>query len=249
MAPAVLYYAFEQTTGILTPYADVQNYVSNKLRRAGIILDNGLYQIKDNNVYPVSHPDLSTQPSILPQRFGNLDIQEVLIANGREYEIPSDAIVIEAFSFNKTECAPAIVRKNAKVVQIDGNSVNDVSIAEWSISNPVGIIPDFTIVRYVVVSRDKEYYYDYYDEYREDEPEHKLFGFTSDGWHDVYGKGSTITREMVESAFGGQYSAQDIVVYPTVSSIGEYAFSSMRVDEIYLPNTITSIGDYAFAGI
>lgn len=77
--------------------------------------DNNAYRVlPDNNIVPVSHPDLSTQPSILPYRFGSMPINEVLIANGREDEIPSDAMVIEAFSFNKDICVPAIVEKNYK---------------------------------------------------------------------------------------------------------------------------------------
>lgn len=36
------------------------------------------YVLKDNSLYPVAHPDLSTQPSLLPQRFGNKPLYEVL---------------------------------------------------------------------------------------------------------------------------------------------------------------------------
>lgn len=116
-----------------------------------------LYQRKDNVIYPLAHPDLSTQPSVLPQRFGNLDIKEVLIANGREDEIPLNVIVIGAWSFNSEACVPAIVRKNAKVVQIDGSGAKDVTIKGWSISNIAGIVPDFTLVRYV--GEENDYYY------------------------------------------------------------------------------------------
>lgn len=76
-----------------------------------IVEEDGLYQIKDMDIYPISHPDLSTQPSILPERFGNLPIYEVLIAHGREDEIPIDATVIGAFSFNGDKCVPAVVGK------------------------------------------------------------------------------------------------------------------------------------------
>ena len=77
-----------------------------------IILEkDGIYQIKDDVVYPVMHPDLSTQPSILPQRFGVLPIREVLIANGRENEIPNNAVVISAWSFNEKQCIAPLCRK------------------------------------------------------------------------------------------------------------------------------------------
>ena len=77
-----------------------------------IVEKDGLYQVKDHAVYPVAHPDLSTQPSVLPQRFGNLPIHEVLIANGREDEIPMDATVLSAWSFNNNECVAAVCEKS-----------------------------------------------------------------------------------------------------------------------------------------
>lgn len=49
-----------------------------ELKKAIIIEDKELYQVKTGGLYPISHPDLSTQPSILPQRFGTLPIYEVL---------------------------------------------------------------------------------------------------------------------------------------------------------------------------
>lgn len=103
----------------------------------------GIYRREPTNgqVYPSIHPDLSTQPSRLPYRFGNRDIYEVLIAPGRENEIPSDAIVMQASSFNVTNCVPA------KVWKKEGT---------WSISNQDDITPDFTLVRYSIPC--KNYY-------------------------------------------------------------------------------------------
>lgn len=107
--------------------------------------EEGIYRREPSNgkVYPVIHPDLSTQPSILPQRFGTLTVYEVLIAYGREYEIPSDAVVIEASSFNGQACVPAIVTKD--------------NTGKWSIINREGITPDFTLVRYH--GKGDNYYY------------------------------------------------------------------------------------------
>lgn len=46
-----------------------------------LILEGDEYYIKKNNntILPLSHPDLSTQPSILPQRFGKYYLYEVLV--------------------------------------------------------------------------------------------------------------------------------------------------------------------------
>lgn len=56
--------------------------------------EDGLYIEKNNKIWPMTHPDLSTQPSILPQRFGKLPIYEELIAN-TSYSIGSDARIVD----------------------------------------------------------------------------------------------------------------------------------------------------------
>ena len=43
------------------------------------VKEGELIQVKDDKMYPVAHPDISTQASILPERFGNMDIKEILI--------------------------------------------------------------------------------------------------------------------------------------------------------------------------
>jgi hypothetical protein len=73
-----------------------------------------------------------------------LDINEVLIANGRENEIPKNATIISAFSFNKTICVPAVCEKESED-------------SGWSIYNSINIIPEFTLIQYVV--NDNGYYY------------------------------------------------------------------------------------------
>ena len=115
--------------------------------------EDGLYQIKDSEVYPVAHPDLSTQPSILPQRYGNLPINEVLIplTAGVEWDIssyvPSDSMVIECSLFsNETFASPLMEKKNGKWILGVGNIYTDVEPNEW-----------WALVRYV--GPDNGYYY------------------------------------------------------------------------------------------
>ena len=85
-----------------------------------------IYIKKDNAFYPAVHPDLSTQPSILPQRYGNLPIYEMLVAPERWYEIPPEARIIEAFSHSKSGCMPAIARKLSEYVY-DGTAFGSYS--------------------------------------------------------------------------------------------------------------------------
>ena len=107
------------STGNLVDSGVSKESLSNQFykKNQNILIDEtGIYQVKDTSVYPASHPDLSTQPSILPQRYGNLDINEVLIANGRESEIPNNAMVISAFSFNQNACVPAVCEKDKEII-------------------------------------------------------------------------------------------------------------------------------------
>lgn len=57
--------------------------------------ETGLYQVKNEKVYPISHPDISTQQSILPQRFGKFDIKEVLVSIKKE-----EIVIISPSSYN-----------------------------------------------------------------------------------------------------------------------------------------------------
>ena len=65
------------------------------------ILPENSYMTRGPQMYPLSHPDLNTQGSILPQRFGNLKIYEKLVyigyTDGSTYlSLPSDAMPREA---------------------------------------------------------------------------------------------------------------------------------------------------------
>ena len=59
-----------------------------------LIVDSAnIYIYKENGeVFPVNHPDLSTQPSVLPERFGKLKINEVLIQISSKDELTDKAI-------------------------------------------------------------------------------------------------------------------------------------------------------------
>ena len=48
----------------------------------------------DGSTFPVNHPDLSTQPSILPQRFGKFKINEVLVQISSKNELTDKAITL-----------------------------------------------------------------------------------------------------------------------------------------------------------
>ena len=105
------------TTGFALAFVSIGNSISEYINNHDLqdkpigkntFVENGdLYQIKDFDVYPVSHPDLSTQPSILPQRYGNLKIYEVLIPLGNTFTdvqidhsyMPANATVLECSVF------------------------------------------------------------------------------------------------------------------------------------------------------
>ena len=47
---------------------------------------------EDGKVLPVNHPDLSTQPSVLPERFGKLRINEVLLEVSSKNELTDHGV-------------------------------------------------------------------------------------------------------------------------------------------------------------
>ena len=74
--------------------------------------EEGMYIKKtDGNIYPLSHPDISTQSSLLPQRIGMLQLEEVLVPNltgDADFVvdteiIPASATVIDVRLFNTEE--------------------------------------------------------------------------------------------------------------------------------------------------
>ena len=71
---------------------------------------NNLYIEKEGSVYPINHPDLSTQPSLLPQRFGVFPMYEILCPYSEEENdfdtslIPNDAVIIEGSVFGNGYC-------------------------------------------------------------------------------------------------------------------------------------------------
>ena len=118
------------------------------------------YHIKpDGNIQPISHPDISTNPSILPQRFGNKDIYEVIIRRGYEHEIPSNAIVLEASGFDSKGCYYVEVLKNDD---------------SWIIYDKQDITPEYTLIRYYIGKDDG-----YYGGSGGDEPQSNIYVSTS----------------------------------------------------------------------
>lgn len=123
-----------------------------------IVEDDGLYQIKDGEIYPVSHPDLSTQPSLLPYRIGKKPVYQVMIPSSEFLEIGSSGIRFSPPS----NCE--------QVIDVIGyNSSNNTSgqYYGWISNNELwwtsgyhtsGQQPDFLIVTYIGISDD---YYEY----------------------------------------------------------------------------------------
>lgn len=112
--------------------------------------EEGIYRtdVDDGNVYPVIHPDLSTQPSRMPYRFGNQNIYEVLIPlvgleeDSSGFIVPFNLFaaenkVLHASMFNSETgvYAPVIINK-------DGS--------QWyayPLSRGVGLSPTFDFLR------------------------------------------------------------------------------------------------------
>lgn len=132
-----------------------------------IFEEDGIYQIKDNAIYPVAHPDVSTQASILPERFGNLDICEAVIVPNRENEIPNDAMVISAWSFNDRECCPAVVKDVVPILTVVEDTLSKLVFEsnvnlnyDWLVNNlEIQILIDIHDhpTNFVIVETDNRY--------------------------------------------------------------------------------------------
>ncbi len=123
-------------------YADLSNkpdLSTYYTKQANVQIEStGIYQKKDNTTFPVAHPDITTTPAILPQRYNTSKIVEMLIAPGNEDSIPSSAIIMQAHSFNNQSCISA-----------DCTKVND----QWIITNRKNIVPTYTLIQYIQSSQ------------------------------------------------------------------------------------------------
>lgn len=129
----------------------------------------GLYQVKNDSVYPVAHPDLSTQPSVLPQRFGNFTMYEVLVPTlelGIGIYIPTsyvplDATITECFLICDNFTTPAYAVRSSNGWAIDlfkATAYNTTSITppEFDFHNGMAL------VRYYM--KNSNTYYSGYDQ-------------------------------------------------------------------------------------
>ena len=81
--------------------------------------EDGLYIEKNNRIWPMTHPDLSTQPSILPQRFGKLPIYEELIAVENNYYQINRTNIIQASAFNETNYSPITIENGIVTTKLN----------------------------------------------------------------------------------------------------------------------------------
>lgn len=113
--------------------------------------DGDLWITKDGVQNPVMHPNLSTQPSLLPQRFGKYPMYEILcpfiewqVVGGGNFDtslIPNDATIVEGSIFGEGYCEAL-------------NSYRDPETNELYITNIVNeFTPEFALVRYTIMPR------------------------------------------------------------------------------------------------
>lgn len=133
-----------------------------------IVQEDGFYQIKGTSVYPLAHPDLSTQPSILPQRFGTLPIKEVIVPISPDElsvpfsVIPKDAQILSANMFNKCFTIPVWMY----VDQFNSSNKWQISITTqssfWGGSTHMYMThsPIYLVVQYIDEGQHTYYNYD-----------------------------------------------------------------------------------------
>jgi len=115
--------------------------------------NDDIYQKKDGVFYPVSHPDLSTQPSILPQRFGNLDIKEIVSRvddNGMLIDVPTTAHIIKCMAISDSFCMGVTIKKMLGGWKLSNNDMEKIY--------PIGGC-DFIVCQYYELNGGGDYYY------------------------------------------------------------------------------------------
>ena len=131
-------FAFVSIDNSVTEYVKNHDLQDKPIGKNTFVEDGDLYQIKDFDVYPVSHPDLSTQPSILPQRYGNLKIYEVLIPLGNTFTdvqidhsyMPANATVLECSVFCNKYKLSAFTEKTSSGWKISAYGFLDTDESE-----------------------------------------------------------------------------------------------------------------------
>lgn len=134
-----------------------------------IVEEDGLYQIKDGEIYPVSHPDLSTQPSLLPYRIGQKAVYQVMIPSSEflDTRISSEGHII-TLPLKYLDTCIVSVTGYMDVLYSGGDGTSYSSGVPYTIyyscagviaqqnGNDNIAIPDFLIVTYA--SQLEEYY-------------------------------------------------------------------------------------------
>ena len=166
--------------------------------------EGNLWMTKNGKSNPVIHPNLSTQPSLLPYRFGVFPVYEVLCPLRYKYnsytdfdfsELPDDAVIIggNIIGIGSGFCVPLIVSRDWA---FDNNRGYWLKSKGWIVKNNFGDLPGPTAPSYALVRY-------YRPVYNEDETD---YGYGSgDGYGSGYG-----SRE--GDIFWREYANDDYVV-------------------------------------
>ena len=132
--------------------SEIEDFLKDRIFPDSFIVEEReLYVEKDDGkIYPTSHPDISTQPSLLPERFGNYGVYEVLcpyIDNKFDAsQIPNEAVIIGGTIFNDEYCEPLSCQyKNGELFVHEPQYYFE---------------PDFILVKYYLPISNKHYGYD-----------------------------------------------------------------------------------------
>jgi hypothetical protein len=209
-----------------------------------ITLNEEFYDDGSGQLVPIKHPDLSTQPSILPYKFMGQYVYEQLIPVNKGDRVVNNEFAVETPAIISAEMFGVNSFKSINIFAVKSNALLLDTSSE---------LDGYINVKYTdgsVLLPSDGYYYDS----TSTQPSNNSsidFGITGDGTVYMYDNDTlTLSKndEINNNSIPSQYkNSSKIIIDNNVTSIGERAFSNCTgLTSVVIPNSVISIGSYAF---
>jgi hypothetical protein len=213
--------------------------------KTSITLNEEYYDDGSDQLVPTKHPDLSTQPSILPYKFMGQYVYEQLIPVNKGDRIVNNEFVVEIPMIISAEMFGVNSFKSINIFAAKSNALLLDTLSEMD---------GYINVKYTdgsVLLPSDGYYYGS----TSTSPSNNSlrdFGIMEDGLMYIYdndvlslSKNGEIGKDSIPSQYK---NSSKIIIDNNVTSILSYTFTDCSgLTSVVIPNSVTSIGDWAFS--